>query len=89
MNLVMQLVSLTGALLVLGAFYALQRGQWSGRGRAYLWANFVGASLLVIVAAYDRRAGFMVLEGAWAAIALVSLLRAAPRPAERTEPPAL
>lgn len=87
MNVLMQFVSLTGALLVLGAFYGLQRGWWSRHGRAYLWANLVGATLLLVVAAFDRRAGFVVLEGAWAAVALRSLMRPVAPAATDGKPP--
>jgi hypothetical protein len=75
MPVLVQAVSLLGAGLVLGAFSALQRGRWRPDGRPYLWCNLLGAGLLSLVAFWDRRLGFIVLEGAWAAIAAASLWR--------------
>jgi hypothetical protein len=68
-------VSLVGAALVLGAFFALQRRWWTSRSALYLWANFVGALLLAFVAVADRRIGFVVLEATWAVVSLWSILR--------------
>ncbi len=76
MDNVLQVVSLAGAVLVLGAFLALQRGWWASHGRGYLWSNFVGAVLLVLVATLDGRMGFILLEGAWAAVSLLSIIQA-------------
>ena len=74
MQLFWQIVSLAGAGLILAAFVALQRHWWTSRGAAYLWFNLIGALLLLAVAIADRRAGFIVLEGVWAAVTLVSLV---------------
>lgn len=82
MQLFLQLASLLGAGLILGAYAALQRRRWSSSSRLYLWCNLLGAALLTIVAAVDRRVGFVVLEAAWAAISLHALVRGA-----RVDPP--
>lgn len=71
-------LSLVGAGLVLGAFFALQRHWWTSRSAPYLWANFVGALLLTVVAVIDRRLGFVVLEVTWAAVSLWSIVRPSP-----------
>jgi hypothetical protein len=78
MNLVLQVASLVGAGLILAAYVALQRHWWTSRGAVYLWFNLVGALLLLAVAIVDRRAGFIVLEGVWAAVSLASIVRRAP-----------
>ena len=75
MNLILQLLSLVGAGLVLGAYVALQRRWWPSTGSAYLWANLIGALLLTIVASVDRRIGFVILEATWALVSLASLVR--------------
>ena len=77
-DLLLQAVSVVGAGLILGAFFALQRGWWASHDLGYLWANFIGATLLGIVAVWDRRIGFIVLELAWAGVAAASILRGRP-----------
>ncbi|UCF40135.1 MAG: hypothetical protein JSW43_10380 [Gemmatimonadota bacterium] len=86
MTVVLQIVSLVGAGLILVAFVALQQRRWSSAGAAYLWCNLVGALVLTAVAVVDRRAGFIVLEGVWAAVSLVSIVRGSPMAPDRSTP---
>jgi hypothetical protein len=72
---VVQVISLAGALLILGAFSANQVGVVSTRQVTYNLVNLVGALILAWVAVNTAQYGFIVLEGAWAAISLVALLR--------------
>ncbi|MGD2134896.1 MAG: hypothetical protein PVF27_02000 [Gemmatimonadales bacterium] len=74
MQLLLQLSSMVGAGLILGAYVALQRRWWSSTTAAYLWCNLVGALVLTGVAVADRRIGFVVLEAVWAAVSLHTLL---------------
>jgi hypothetical protein len=70
-----QIASVVGAVLVLAGYLALQRG-WLGREhRSFHALNFFGSALLTAVAIIDRRAGFILLEGAWALLSLPGLLR--------------
>lgn len=71
----MQWLSLLGALLCLSAFVQLQRGRWRSDTPVYLWANLLGATALTVVGVWDRRAGFVLLEGVWAIVSLVSIVR--------------
>lgn len=66
----MQVVSIVGALAVLGAFAANQFGWIASSRLSYALANFVGAGLLTIVAVVDRQVGFILLQGAWTLISL-------------------
>ncbi len=75
-----QVISLVGALLILGAFVALQRRIWSAEHPWYLWCNLVGAGLLALVGVVERQLGFILLEAVWALISLQSLLKARHRP---------
>lgn len=75
MTVVLQIASLVGAVLILVAFVALQRHRWSSTGAAYLWCNLLGALFLTGVAIADRRIGFIILEGVWAAVSLWSIVR--------------
>lgn len=70
-----QAISLVGAFLILLAYLGNSRGWLGPRDRAYNLMNLVGGILLLWIAVVDRRAGFVVLEGAWAAIAVPPLLR--------------
>ena len=76
--MVAQAMSLVGAFLVLGAYFALQRGWVAGDDRLFNLLNFVGAGLLTWVAIEDGRVGFILLEGAWALLSLPGALRRSP-----------
>ncbi len=74
-NVLVQILSLGGAGLILLAYFRLQRGWWKSHGLLYLWANLIGALLLTVVAVYDRRVGFIVLEIAWALVSSWGLVK--------------
>ncbi|MBS0171271.1 MAG: hypothetical protein JSR62_13035 [Nitrospira sp.] len=74
--MVMQVISVAGALMVLLAYGLNQAGTWRELDAGYLALNIVGSLLLGIVAIEDRRVGFVLLEFAWAGIALVGVARA-------------
>jgi hypothetical protein len=69
-----QLVSLIGALLILGAYAGRQVGVLSGRPRLYGAMNFVGGAALTVIAFQASQWGFVLLEGAWAALSVPSLI---------------
>ncbi|MDQ3557088.1 MAG: hypothetical protein M3409_10000 [Gemmatimonadota bacterium] len=73
--MLLQIVSLLGAALLLGAFAANARGRMGHRDPLYNALNFVGAVLLGWVAVADGRWGFIILETVWALVALAGLLR--------------
>ena len=75
MNIIVQTGSVVGAVLILLAFFCLQRGWWTSDGRAYLWSNLIGATVLGVVAVYERLLGFVLLETIWAAVSLASIMR--------------
>jgi hypothetical protein len=70
-----QLVSVLGSLLVLGAYVASQFGYLSVKSLAFAYANIVGSGILAMVAALEAQWGFLLLEGAWASVSLVAVMR--------------
>ena len=75
-----QLVSVLGSLLVLVAYMASQFGGLSAKGLAYAFANIVGSGILAVVAALEAQWGFLLLEGAWASVSLVAVVRHRAKP---------
>jgi hypothetical protein len=71
-----QILSVIGAILILAAFALNSLERLSSRSRLYLWLNFVGASLVTYTAVVHVQYGFVLLEGTWALIALLALVRA-------------
>lgn len=72
-----QLLSVAGSLLVLGAYFALQRGRLASDSRAYNALNFVGAGLMTWVAIAEWQLGFILLEGSWALLSAPGMIRGA------------
>lgn len=73
-----QVIGVTAALLVLGAFAGSQVGRLDQHRVPYLAFNLVGTGVLTVLAWHDRSWGFVLLEGVWALIsglALVAVLR--------------
>ena len=75
MELFDQLVSLLGAILILAAYLALQRGWLPRESRFYNALNFVGSGLLTYVAIKDGKAGFIILEAAWALLSVPGMIK--------------
>ncbi|HEX6949908.1 MAG TPA: hypothetical protein VF127_09935 [Nitrospira sp.] len=72
----LQVMSVVGALMVLLAYGLNQGGVWRELHAGYLTLNIVGSLLLGVVAIVDQRAGFILLEFAWAGLGLVGVARA-------------
>ena len=71
-----QVLSVVGALMVLAAYALIQSGIWRELDAGYLALNIVGSLLLGIVAIEDQRAGFILLEFAWAGLGCIGVVRA-------------
>ena len=72
MTEVMQVV---GAVLILIAFAALQRGTLEPHARSYLLLNLVGGLVLGWVAVAEKDWGFLLLETVWSAVSAWGLLQ--------------
>jgi hypothetical protein len=72
-----QIVSLLGAAMILAAFAAQQAKRLPSDGAVYLLLNFGGSAILTYFAIAAGSWGLIALEGSWAVISLVSLVKAA------------
>jgi hypothetical protein len=68
-------VGSVGVALLLAAFFANLYGFLDHRGRAYQGMNFVGAALACAASFMIGFLPFVVLEGAWALVAVLALVR--------------
>jgi hypothetical protein len=66
----LQMISVVGALAILGAYAASQFGLVGTSKLSYQVANFLGSAVLTVVAVIDWQLGFILLEGAWALMSL-------------------
>jgi hypothetical protein len=71
------LAGLLGALLILGAYAGVQLKRLDPHRSAALAANFAGAGLVMVSLVWKFNLAAFLLEAAWAAIALVGLVRLA------------
>ena len=79
--MVIQVISVVGALAILLAYAANQFGWTDASTLWYQLVNFVGATILTVVAVIEVQLGFILLEGAWALVILwgiVQILRGKP-----------
>ena len=72
----MQMISVLGALAILGAFAGNLFGWIQPSNLWYSVANFAGSAVLTVVAIVDRQSGFILLEGTWALVSLWGIFAA-------------
>ena len=72
----LQVISVLGALAILGAFAANLFGWIQPSNLWYSVANFLGSVVLTGVAVIDQQLGFLLLEGTWALVSLWGIFSA-------------
>lgn len=70
-----EIVQVIGALLILVAFVLLQAGRVKPNAKSYLILNLLGAVILTTTAILERQPGFILLEGIWALVTVISIVR--------------
>jgi hypothetical protein len=70
-----QYVQISGSLLILVPFVLTQVGRLTATSVRYLIFNLAGSFVLAVDAALGRQWGFLLLEGVWALVSAVSLVR--------------
>jgi|GEM_PF-3117293 len=68
-------ISLLGALFVLLAYLGLQIKRLDSESISYTLLNIMGSSLLTYVALRPLNLGFLLAEGIWLTVSLVSLYK--------------
>lgn len=74
-DVVRQLSSFLGALLILLAYAGHQLGWIDARRPAYNVLNGVGSAILFWIALHPFQIGFVVLEAAWTLISIWAFIR--------------
>lgn len=70
-----QYAQIAGAILVLLGYVLSQLGRIDTDSNRYLLVNFVGSIFLASAALWGSQWGFLVLNGTWAVVSLIGLVR--------------
>ncbi len=70
----LQILSVFGALAILGAFAAQQFHWLDASTLPYQFLNLVGSGILAVVAVVEGQYGFILLESAWALVSLWGII---------------
>jgi hypothetical protein len=73
--ILLQAVSVVGALLILLAFAANLLGRLDTSRLSYQVSNFTGSAILTGVAVIEVQLGFILLEGMWALVSLWGMIK--------------
>ncbi|OFI50259.1 hypothetical protein BG261_09070 [Floricoccus tropicus] len=68
-------IQIFGSMLVLVSFLLVQAKKLTPDSQIYLLLNSIGSGLLAFDALRDSQWGFLLLEGCWAIVSIVGLVR--------------
>jgi len=68
-------VGVIGVLMILVAYAAAALGKLDVKGALSLFANFLGASLILLSLSVDFNLSALLMEGSWALVSLAGLVR--------------
>ena len=71
-----QIISLIAAMLILLPFALTQMSRMLTTSISHLSMNLAGSAALTVIAFANRQYGFILLEGVWAVMSAIGLLRA-------------
>ena len=77
--MLMQVISIAGALMVLTAYAAHQLRRMRFQTYTYQLLNLVGGALLLSAAITTRQAGLIIMEGAWTVISAYGVFKVSSR----------
>jgi len=75
------LIQIAGSLLILVPFVRVQLKRTRPESLSYIWLNLVGSTVLAFDAWHGHQWGFLLLEGTWAVVSFMSLVRRDTSPA--------
>ena len=74
-DVLLQVISVLGALAILGAYAANLLGWLGPANLSYSVANLIGSGILTFIAVVDQQLGFIILEGVWALVSLGGMIQ--------------
>ena len=77
MTLLIEIIGWAAALLILASYLLVSLGRLSGTSPAFQWMNVVGAAGFIVNSGWHGALPSAVLNIAWAAIGIVTLVRLA------------
>ena len=69
-DVLLQMISVLGALAILGAYAANLLGWLGPANLSYSVANLIGSGILTFIAVVGQQPGFILLEGVWDMVSL-------------------